>query len=74
MKNKIKNFRTLCREVVLSKDLNVPLLIDGKSMANVQLKSSNNELLVYQLAIVPKDKFDINLIKMTPYCIVNDRK
>lgn len=69
------NMTTLCREVVLSKDQNEPLLIDGKSTVSVQVKSpTGGEVLLYQLTPVPRDRFDINLIKMSPYCIVNENK
>jgi hypothetical protein len=66
--------RTLCRQIVLSSLVNQSLQIDGRSNVNVQLRTSNNEILVYQVTAVPKDKFDINFIKMSPYCIVEENK
>ena len=72
------NITTLCREVVLSNQVNEPLLIDAKESVKIQLTSSsrgdNNELLIYQASLVPKEKFNINLIKMSPYCIVREKK
>ncbi len=58
----------------MSNGLNEPLLIDGKSSVSVELKSDDKELLVHQITPVPGDKFDVNLIKMSPYCIVNNKK
>ena len=54
---------TLCREVLLSNDLNEPLVIDGKDSANFILNTLNNQnkgLLIYQVTSIPKDKFNIN--------------
>ncbi|CAF0881627.1 unnamed protein product, partial [Brachionus calyciflorus] len=68
------NLTTLCREVVLSKDYNEPLQIDGRESATVTLRSLNKEILIHQITLVPKNKFDINYIKMSPYCIVKNSK
>jgi hypothetical protein len=68
---------SLCREVFLSNDLEEPLVIDGKESANFVINSpfgSGRDILTYQLTLVPKEKFDINLIKMSPKCIVKNRK
>ena len=72
------NITTLCREVVLSKDFNEPLLIDAKDSARVVFSlppsSQSREVLLYQATAVPKDKFHVNHIKMAPYCIVKSKR
>ena len=69
------NYTTICREVILGKDLNKPLVIDGVKSADFILKSGsrNGKLLINKLTLVPLSKFDVNMIKLAPYCIVKDK-
>lgn len=60
---------------MLSNEFNVPLAIEGSSgSANIQFKSSGSNILVYQITLVPKEKFHMNQIKMAPHCIIKDKK
>jgi hypothetical protein len=73
------NITTLCRQVILSNQLNEPLVIKGNSNIEIIFKSlapptSGSELMIYKATLVPKKDFNINHIKMAPYCIVKDKK
>ena len=71
------NITTLCREVLLSKDFNEPLIIKGKSGADFKFSTSDRQdgqILIYQVTLVPRDKFAMNHIKMAPYCLVKDKR
>jgi laminin alpha 3/5 len=69
------NITTLCREVVLLSDYNEPIKLEGKDAANIVLSSPNDAsiVLLYQLTLVPKEKFSVNHIKLAPYCIVRNK-
>jgi hypothetical protein len=73
------NLTTLCREVLLSKDFNEPLVIKGKSSADFKFSLSQNpgdnsgQVMIYQVTLMPKEKFHVNHIKMAPYCIVKNK-
>ena len=71
------NLTTLCREVLLSKDFNEPLVVKGKTSADFKFSTpsqdNTGQVLIYQVTFVPKDKFHVNHIKMAPYCIVKNK-
>ena len=72
------NLTTLCREVLLSKDFNEPLVLKGKTSADFKFSlqqgtSDGGQVLIYQVTLMPKDKFNVNHIKMAPYCIVKNK-
>lgn len=64
------NLTVLCREVILSRDFNEPLQIEGQNSASVTLRS-NKEILVHRITLIQTNKFDLNYIKMSPYCIIS---
>jgi laminin alpha 3/5 len=73
------NLTTLCREVLLSKDFNEPLVIKGKNSADFKLSlqpsaGDNGQVMLYQVTLMPKEKFNVNHIKMAPYCIVKNKQ
>jgi laminin, alpha 3/5 len=70
------NSSNLCREVMLESVLNVPLILEGNDdSASIKFRSNDNEeVLIYQMTLIPKEKFHLNHIKMEPHCIVKDKK
>ncbi len=69
------NITTLCREVVLADGLGLPLVIQGPADDAVfTFSTDRNEVFIYQITLVPKEKFHINHIKMAPHCIVKNKK
>ena len=60
---------------MLSKELNIPLIIEGNSgSVDLQFKSSESNVLIYKVTLVPKEKFHVNQIIMAPHCIIKDKK
>ncbi len=64
---------SLCREAILSNGVNEPLIVDGNERASLRFDTtSDGEALIYRVIAVPKEKFDLNMIKMAPKCILRN--
>jgi hypothetical protein len=64
---------SLCREVILSNVVNEPLIVNGNEKATLTFESSSDgEALIYRVVAIPKEKYDVNLIKMAPKCIMRN--
>lgn len=73
------NITTLCREVILSNEFNEPLAIDASRTSSnepvtVILRAAGREVLINQIALIPKEKFHVNYIKMAPFCKVKNKR
>lgn len=72
------NITTLCRVVILDKNENEPLKVNRKpneADAFVRIKAESSlpgQSVLYQMAFVPQNEFDPNLIKMAPYALAQN--
>lgn len=67
----------MCRQYILTTAENRPLIIDAADEATVSLKSlqrNDNQILIYSVSALPEHKYDVNYIKMSPRCIVNNKR
>jgi hypothetical protein len=54
---------------------NEPLTVTGEKSALVKIKSLDDDTtLIYQLILIPKNKYDDNYVRPAPYCLVDDKK